>query len=189
MRQSWLWGNRRIAAAIAIVGLLVAAVGGSLAAVAAGEGLLGVVGGSVLGLGLALVVVGCRGWFRPRLAYDGRYLLVYVKLGSPYRVPIEQVEVFFAGQTEANLPGRQREHWESRSVVVRIAQSARQWHKQPVAPRLGDWFGGYIVIRGVWCEAITKPKIEELNRKLVAAHREQRALDNRPTERIASHEP
>lgn len=178
MREVWLHSNRRIAAAGIIVGMLLAATGAMLAvvAVAAEQGTsdalgLQVAGGTALGLGTALLIPSAYSWWRPRLAFDGQHLLAYLKWGAPYRVPIQMVECFFIGQTESHLPAHLLPAAESSSVVIRLAQSASQWHRQPVAPRLGDWFGGYIIIRGTWSAPLTKEVVEQLNQRLVGAHR------------------
>ncbi|MEX0867242.1 MAG: hypothetical protein WD030_07780 [Pirellulales bacterium] len=149
-------------------------VGGLSALFGATEGLAGIITGSCLGAGVALCLAAGHGWLRPRLAYDGRHLVAYLTAWRPYRIPIELIEVFFIGQTASKLPGRRGSTWDSRSVVVRLSQSARQWHGQPVAARLGEWFGGYIIIRGIWCEPITKDKVEDLNRHLIVAQRQLR---------------
>lgn len=40
---------------------------------------------------------------------------------------------------------------------------------------LGQWCGGYITVRGTWCESITADLMQGLNRRLVEAHRQQAA--------------
>lgn len=174
MRHVWLKANRRLAAVAAVTGLLCVVAGGLSALFGATEGPAGIIAGACLGVGTALCLVAAGGCLRPRLAYDGRHLVAYLTAWRPYRIPIELVEVFFMGQTESKLPGRRGSEWDSRSVVVRLSQSGRQWHGQPVAARLGEWFGGYIIIRGIWCEPITKDKVENLNRELIAAQRQLR---------------
>ena len=168
MREVWLHSNRRIAAAGLIVGAPTGVRpprGVAVENAATSSLVLQVLGGSALGLGAALLLPSAYLWWRPRLAFDGQHLLVYMKWGAPYRVPIELVECFFMGQIESHLPGRILPEAESSSVVVRLAQAARQWHRQPVAARLGDWFGGYIIVRGTWSALLTTEVVAELNQR------------------------
>lgn len=111
----------------------------------------------------------------PRLAYSDGQLLVFLGTRCPYQVPIEAVEVFFLGQGPSELPGRRGEESESANVVVRLAESAKQWQQQPVKRSLGSWCDGYITIRGAWCEPIHGDLIRRLNARLVEVHREQKA--------------
>ena len=42
---------------------------------------------------------------RPRIAFRDGHVLFYVRSGQPIAVPVDIVESFFAGQSEAHLPG------------------------------------------------------------------------------------
>jgi len=92
-------------------------------------------------------------------------------------VPIEFVEVFFAGQSETHMPRPRTQTTgpapESRNVVVRLAERAAQFQQHPVKPSLGSWEDGYIVVRGTWSEPINKDLFRRLNRRLIDIHRRQ----------------
>ncbi len=118
---------------------------------------------------------------RPLLAYSAGHLLVYLRPPQVVRVPIEFVEVFFAGQSETHMPRSRRQTTdqmpESRNVVVRLAERATQFQQHPVKPSLGSWEEGYIVVRGTWSEPINKELFRRLNRRLIDIHRRQNQSD------------
>jgi hypothetical protein len=110
----------------------------------------------------------------PRLAYANGKLLVYLTSAEPQRVPIEIVELFFIGQGSSLVPTTSAQPSRSVTVVIRLAEAAKEWHARPVKPALGEWREGYIILRGTWCEPVTKELVKGLNERLVAAHREQK---------------
>ena len=114
---------------------------------------------------------------RPLLAYRAGHLLVYLRPPQVVRVPIEFVEVFFAGQSETHMPRPRTQTTgpapESRNIVVRLAERATQFQHHPVKSSLGSWEEGYIVVRGTWSEPINKDLFRRLNRRLVEIHRRQ----------------
>jgi len=112
---------------------------------------------------------------QPRVAYEGGDLLVYLGLTEPLRVPIAVVECFFAGQAGAMIPDAQGREAEARTVIVRLAEAAKDWHHRDVKAAFGHWCEGYITIRGTWCEPITPELMKRLNHRLVEVHREQKA--------------
>ncbi len=124
-------------------------------------------------IGVALAIVGLAGmglvarhaWL-PRLAYADRQLLVYLESGQPYRVPIEVVEGFLLGQGPTMLPGKQYQHTEARTLVIRLAESATDWADRETKPALGRWCGGYITLRGTWCEPLSVDLVQRLNQRL-----------------------
>ena len=123
-------------------------------------------------LGLQTVFLVMLYWARlPRLASDGRHLLVFLEGMQPRRVPLDLVECFFRGETEAALPGTKAREAKTASIVVRLAERATDWQKCEVRPSLGHWCGGYITILGTWCEPITADLLRDLNARLTAAHR------------------
>ncbi|MDA0657674.1 MAG: hypothetical protein O2931_05510 [Planctomycetota bacterium] len=132
-----------------------------------------------LGAFAGLVVAGglCMTWavvywsFLPRLSYENKCLLLQLRLGRPERIPIEVVECFFIGQGpgEGNFGGRSRP--EAVNLVVRLAESAKEWHKGNVRPALGSWCDGYIVLRGMWCEPLDGDRVAELNHSLIQIKR------------------
>jgi hypothetical protein len=180
MREVWLRPNRRALLIAQVVPLSALAIGIVLAVTLWGTsfaaGLAGVV----------LAVLGALGWlgllrllFLPRLARQDDFLLVYLRQGTPYRVPLEIVEVFFAGQGPSLMP-RQVGHAaeatsETSTVVVRLAESAPEWHQRSVSRSLGTWCEGYITIRGTWCEPLGRDVFQRLNQRLVEVHRERKS--------------
>jgi hypothetical protein len=120
----------------------------------------------------------------PRLAFEDRKLLVFLRFGSPVRVPIDVVECFFLGQGPALLPrpfSRPDAVDETSTIVVRLAESAEEWKHLEVKPVFGLWCDAYITIRGTWCEPITPDLLKDLNSKLIEAHRELRSEEVQPT--------
>lgn len=120
----------------------------------------------------------------PRLAYENRELLVFLRFGSPLRVPIDVVECFFLGQGPSLLPRPLSDPDavdETSTIIVRLAESAEEWKHLEVKPTLGLWCDGYITIRGTWCERITPELAKCLNEKLIEAHREVRSKEVLPT--------
>jgi len=115
---------------------------------------------------------------RPLLAYSVGHLLVYLRPPHVIQVPIEFVEVFFAGQSETHMSRPITQATgpapESRNIVVRLAERATQFQQHPVKPTLGSWEGGYIVVRGTWSEPINKALFHRLNRRLIEIHRLQK---------------
>lgn len=133
----------------------------------------------VTGLGIAagLLLVGrILWWLRvPRLAYEDGQLLVYLDSATPTRVPIDIVECFFLGQGASELPKLDGRDAETQNVIVRLAESAKDWRHRDVHPSIGHWCEGYITLSGAWCEPIDGESLKRLNARLVAVHREQRA--------------
>ncbi len=113
----------------------------------------------------------------PRLAYQDDEMLVYLRSATPVRVPIEVVELFFAGQGESMTPGSAAGSTRSRTVVIRLAEAATQWHDLPIRTALGQWQEAYIILRGTWCEPLTPEIFKRLNRRLAEVHRERRSAN------------
>ena len=132
----------------------------------------------IVGFGLASVgglLTLVLGWFSrlPRLAYDGEALLVYLRSGVPIRVPIDAVECFFLGAGLVPLPGHANREVQISTLVVRLAERATDWHSMEVKPALGAWCGGYITLRGTWCEPLSVDFVNRLNARLSAVQRER----------------
>ena len=134
---------------------------------------------------LSLLIGGCaviavllllRAVFTPRLAYEAGHLLVFLRSGSPIRVPIEFVEVFFLGQAAAKVADDERK---SSAIVVRLAERAKEWRQVTVRPALGEWCDGYITIRGTWCEPVRPELLEHLQQEAVPAAHPESADDDR----------
>jgi hypothetical protein len=126
--------------------------------------------GGVLALGsliaVAQLVIQLR---RPRLSYRDGYLLVNLRPGAPVRVPIQIVEGFLLGQGPSFLPGEHYRNSETRTIVIRLAEAATEWADVAgIKPALGKWCGGYITIRGTWCEPLSVDLVNRLNQRLSA---------------------
>jgi hypothetical protein len=177
MTEVWLRPNRRaLMLGMLLPGLLLVA-GVWLIAV----GLLGQlwIGWGVIGglsvLAATLLALQLMYWMRvPRLAYDEGQLLVYLESTSPTPVPIEIVECFFLGQGSSDLPKLEGKDPETANVIVRLAESAKDWKHRDVRPSLGHWCEGYITLNGAWCEPIDGEALKKLNQRLIAAHRQRR---------------
>jgi len=111
---------------------------------------------------------------QPRLAYSDGYLVVFLGTLGPLHVPIELVECFFLGYGPSLIPligGK----LQTSTIVVRLAESAKEWKHRDVSRQLGHWCDGYIVIRGTWCEPISAELVQRLNARLVEVHRQVKA--------------
>ena len=118
-------------------------------------------------LGGVLASAMIRHLYLPRLAYQDGQLLVFLTRGSPLRVPVDVVECFFLGQTEENQsPGHEKRRAQTATVVVRLAEAAKEWHRFDVKAALGSWQNGYIIIRGTWCEPLSMDRVNALNTRL-----------------------
>jgi hypothetical protein len=125
-----------------------------------------VVGASTLLLALLI-------WYSrtPRLAYDGEYLLVYLRFPGPIRVPIEIVECFLLGSGLKALGGPGGREVQISHLAVRLAENAPDWAQVDVKPALGKWCGGTITIYGDWCEPLTVDLVNRLNARLAESQR------------------
>lgn len=179
----WLRTNRRAIGLAMLVPAIALAVGGLLAC-----GLLGaaeliwlrVTGGGVAVC--AAVVLALLAWQmkQPRVAYSDGCLLVYLRLGPPARVPIDVVEGFLLGQGPTMLLGEQHSRTQAVTVVIRLAERATEWANGDFHPALGTWCGGYITLRGAWCEPLNLRLVQSLNMKLAEAQRTARQLEPAP---------
>ena len=177
MPETWLKANTRALATGTIAVVLLALLGGVLASGligAADRAWLRVVGSMVVLVAAVLFAGFLRQMKRPRLACDGTHLLVYLSAGKPFPVPLEAVEVFFRGQGPAMLKG-QNVNAKVATVVIRLAERAKDWQARDVKSALGAWRDGYITIRGTWCEPIDTEVIRRLNRSLQEAKEEREA--------------
>jgi hypothetical protein len=170
-REVWLRTNRRalalgmlLPAALALAGLALA---GAFFPV---ESLALRIAGYLL-VGVAGLALGMLAWElkRPRLAREDGCLAVYLRAGAPHRVPIDIVEGFLLGQGPSMLAGRAARR-ETATLVVRLAERAEDWAFREVKPALGNWCGGYITIRGTWCEPLSVALVNRLNARLGELH-------------------
>ncbi len=173
--EIWLRPNRRVLFAAAVPPLLLVILGTAVAfdvLVAAPFAARFVAGGAAVLGAVLMTVLACYA-SQPRLAYDGRHLLVYLRSGGPIAVPIEFVECFLLGSGIRELPGRSSKEVQISQLVVRLAERATEWAQMEIKPALGKWCGGYITIYGAWCEPLTIGLVHRLNAKIAAAHEVQ----------------
>jgi len=103
---------------------------------------------------------------KPRLVFDGRRVLFYVRFGAPVAVPVELVEAFLLGRGPTFLPGRDHDPAEVATLVVRIAERAEEFNKVDTAPMLAGWCGHYVTLRGTWTEPLGLDVVNRLNQRL-----------------------
>jgi hypothetical protein len=169
MTEVWLRPNRRILAVAALLPTLAFVAGTTLFIFARGDaGRFWLQVAGVLIAGVSLVGSAFLLWQarQPRLACDGRQLLV--NLGTPrqIRVPLDVVEGFLLGQGPSFLPGRRFEQAEVANVVVRLAERAPEWERAEVNRQFGSWCGHYVTIRGTFCERLSVALVNRLNARL-----------------------
>lgn len=127
---------------------------------------------TVLAVVAASAAVGL--WYvarKPRLAFDGDRLLLYVRFGPPVAVPVELVEAFLLGRGPTFLPGRDHDPTETSTLVVRLAERAEEFNKVDTAPMLAGWCGHYVTIRGIWTEPLGLDVVNRLNQRLYDVQR------------------
>ena len=173
-REVWLRPNRRALGSFALAAAFMLA--GSIFVLLTSPGRTVFVSLSLaIILLVCLLVIFLSSLWRPRLAYHCGQLLVYLRPGRPISIPIDIVECFFLGQADSLLGrspfGSSAATQQTSTIVVRLAESAREWKHVEVQPALGQWCDGYIVIRGTWCEPLSGELVGQLNHRLVAAHR------------------
>ncbi|REJ66248.1 MAG: hypothetical protein DWQ31_15470 [Planctomycetota bacterium] len=169
MRQVYLLPNRRVLSIVLVLLVLVLAL--SVVQLLR-QSTWGMAFGLWLTLAAAVAVaagLAIRSLCLPRVAEQAGELLLYLKSGAPYRVPLEVVECFFLGSTESHLPLAESAPAKVTAVVVRLAEAEESWHTRRVNARLGEWKDGYIRIHGAWCEPLCLQKLGELNARLTQA--------------------
>jgi hypothetical protein len=167
MQEIWLRPNRRallfgcapLAAAVALGGWLAF----GMPSLAGGWRWLG---GSIMVLGVVAMALLLSQFWRPRIGYRDGHVLFYLVSGEPIGVPAEVVEAFFVAQGPATLPGGVGQGEQTYNLVARLSQRAAEWADRDVKPALGQWCGGYVTIRGTWCEPLDDEVIRRLNRRL-----------------------
>ena len=147
-------------AALAVAGLVVALGPWSAALWVRG---IGWAMAAVGGLLLVLLLLQSR---QPRLAYEARQLLVYLRSGAPIRLPIENVQCAFLGSGTTRISAPSRREIRTSNLIIRLEEKATEWADVEVKPALGKWAEGYITIHGAWCEPLTFEVVEHLNIRL-----------------------
>jgi hypothetical protein len=166
MHETWLRPNRRAilfgcVPAAAVVSL------GTWLALGAAVGIGWRLSGGILALigGVALIGLLSQLW-QARIGYHDGHVLFYLTGGRPLDVPVAAVEAFFLGQGPSGLPGGVCNQPETANLVARLSQRETEWAQRDVKPALGAWCGGYVTIRGTWCEPLNHEVIRRLNRRL-----------------------
>ncbi|PHR93081.1 MAG: hypothetical protein COA78_33050 [Blastopirellula sp.] len=133
-------------------------------------GFTGFIAGTIILVMSTLALIGLQLLMRQsRLAWQGEDLLVGLDWFGYQRVPLEIVECFFIGQGASMMPDEEGNPGEAVTVVVRLADAAKDWHRRDVNPKFGQWCDGYITIRGTWSEPLDGDKLKEMNALLLAA--------------------
>lgn len=178
MRECWLRTNRRALAlglVVPLVFLLLAGAGLTWTLLSGQHWLAQLVLLMVTAVSFWMVAELLYASTRPRIAYEGSQLLVYLEPTRATNIPIDIVEVFFLGQGPSELPKLHGKEPETQNVIIRLAESATDWKHRDVRPSFGHWCEGYITIRGSWCEPITPALMRRLNHRLSEVHRERKA--------------
>jgi hypothetical protein len=167
MHETWLRPNRR-AILLGCVPVLVAIGLGVwlsfiVPSAARGWRVLGIV---IVAVGAVFLVGLLLQLRQARIGYhDGRVLFNLTR-GGPIAVPVGIIEAFFLGRGPATLPGGVGKQQETVNLVARLSQRETDWAQRDVKPALGQWCGGYVTIRGTWCEPLNDNVIRRLNRRL-----------------------
>ena len=174
--EIWLRTNRRALMLGMILPVVLMGVGLLLAVgeVLGGVFWLRILGWAMVSVGIILWLVIALQMRLPRLAYADRHVIIYLRSGTPVRVPVEMVECFFLGTGTGQLPGSEGSTLPIRNLVIRIAEKAATFQHQDVKPALGRWDEGYVTIHGAWCEQLTLDVVRRLNDRLAAAQRAAR---------------
>jgi len=196
----WLSPNRRAVGFAFAVPALLGSFGLYLALSRIGAGAGGTwqtALGLVLLVAAVVIMVGLVAQIRqPRVGYDDGHVIFNLRGGQPLRVPVECVEGFLLGQGPIT-PGESSGHHKlTRTVTVRLAESATEWSQVDVNVRLASWDDGYVTIRGTWCEPLDVNVVNRLNRllsnakkELTSANESEAADENdAPQENYADHE-
>ena len=178
MQETWLRTNRRILLlGMILPGVLV--LGGLIVAAttqATAIAWLSYLGFAVSAAGLVLFGMLVPQMTRPRLAYSKGEVLVYLRSGRPFRVPVENVECFFLGAGVGQLPGVAGKEIPLRNLVMRLAEKATDYQHREVKPAFGRWADGYVILHGAWCEPLNLEVVRRLNARLAEVQRLQQEM-------------
>lgn len=175
----WLRGNVRPVLGLAAVVALIGA--GLMAAVfLAGGPALGNWLVSLYWIGSAgLVAALAAAATRPRLVHcvdskSENVLEVRLAPGAAHAVPLDVIECFFMGsqrlEPEDAVADDQPTHRVG-TLVMRVAERAKDWQARPTFAPWGTWQDGAIVFDGRWCEPLSVELARRLSGKLVDAKR------------------
>jgi hypothetical protein len=175
----WLRGNMRpvlgLAVVVAIIGALVTAAVCFAGGPTLGNWLLCVYWIAAAGLVAALAAAAMR----PRLVHrvdskSENFLEVRLAPGAAHAVPLDAIECFFMGsqrlEPEDAVADDQPTHRVG-TLVMRVAERAKEWQARPTFAAWGTWEDGAIVFDGRWCEPLSVELARRLSGKLVDAKR------------------
>ena len=178
-KEVLLTNNRRAAAILVVISAVPALLGMTLAWWARSRSLntWAIFGAIVAMVGLYQTLRQAAWLLSPRLALVGDEAWVYLDRLRPIRVPLEFVECFFIGQapSQVKVAHPAGDRVENVTVVVRLADRAKEWKQRTVNATLGRWCDGYITINGDWCEPLNGDVVNQINRRLVEYKRRRRA--------------
>ena len=172
----WLRGNMRPAALMAAVFALVC--GGLLASLRLADTpptplMVGLVRAFCV-LAATVMATFLVAASRARLERAGDVLRVRLALFRTQDVPLDVVECFFLGSRPLEQPGTVPDDLPTHRVgtlVVRLAERAKEWHERPTMSEWGTWKEGAIVCDGRWCEPLSADLVRSLTQRLVDAKR------------------
>lgn len=124
-----------------------------------------IVGSALFGGGAIMLGILLNELRKPRIAYGNGQVLFYVRRGAPIAVPVEIVEGFLIGQGPAELPIMSQQP-KAMNLVARLSQRHTEWAEQRVTSAIAEWCGGYVTLRGAWCEPLDNEVVRRLNRRL-----------------------
>ncbi len=123
-------------------------------------------GGGIILCGSLLHILG-----RARMRLRGDNLQLALNWVQSTRIPLDVVECIFAGETKGAWAISPKIPYRTRSLVIRLAETARPWSSGPVVKTFATWSDGYITLHGLWCEPLDRDLILQLNDYLLKAKR------------------
>lgn len=116
---------------------------------------------------------------RPRLVHrvdskSENVLEVRLAPGAAHAVPLDAIECFFMGSQRLEPEGAVADDQPTHRVgtlVMRVAERAKDWQARPTFAPWGSWQDGAIVFDGRWCEPLSVELARRLSGKLVDAKR------------------
>lgn len=181
--EVWLRGNPRPMIAVAVIAC-VAAVALAWAGLVIELPWLTAVAVSAGGVVASASILLAATAALPRIERRGSDLRLRVAPTRAYDLPIDLVECFFHGAHAIGRPvepctgeaSEHEEHDEScgrrrTTLVVRIAERARDWHERPTFRPWAGWKRGSVVLDGLWYEPLPMEGFAALAERLVQAKR------------------
>lgn len=179
--EVWLRGNPRPAAVgVAVCGVTAVAAVAVARACAAPPWFawtLGAAGAIAVGLVGGLLAAASA----PRLERRGGTVRIRLAPRATHDVPLEVVECVFPGSQAITEPGGDAARRVG-TVVIRLAERAREWRSRPTFAPWGSWDDGHVVVDGRWCEPLSMEVTKRLGARLLEAKRDAAAGVARPVE-------